>query len=189
MLGAIAALGCFCVVGGARPELVTSAVARVADQLGAGIPDTQASVAPVGNAAIALWILAATIAAVTLLAGRARRVDEGPTWGCGYAAPTPRMQYTGRGFAQLLGELLPSFLRARVDVTPPSGLFPAKANLESETADPLTRSVYEPAIAKTADRFARLRWVQRGIVHAYVLYILVAVVLGLAWAAFQGALG
>ena len=29
-------------------------------------------------------------------------VVEAPTWGCGYAAPSRRMQYTSSSFAQLL---------------------------------------------------------------------------------------
>jgi hypothetical protein len=99
------------------------------------------------------------------------------------------MQYTGRAFAQLSAELVPAFLRARIALTRPNGLFPREGRLESDATDPVTRSVYEPAIAQTADRFVRLRWLQQGIAHVYILYILVAVVVGLAWAALYGAIG
>jgi hypothetical protein len=116
--------------------------------------------------------------------GRARA--ESATWGCGYAAPTARMQYTGRSFAQLYGELLPRSLRARVDVVRPEGLFPAPGRLASRSDDPVTGGVYEPVLERAADRFARLRFLQQGLLHVYVLYILVAVVAGLAWASLGG---
>ncbi len=49
------------------------------------------------------------------------------------------------------------------------------------THDPVTRGVYEPFLARWGDRFARLRWLQQGMLHAYLLYILVAAIGVLAW--------
>ena len=62
-----------------------------------------------------------------LLAGR--QVERGPTWDCGYAAPTPRMQYTASSFASPLLLLFRMFLRPRIDLHPPAGLFPATGEL------------------------------------------------------------
>lgn len=47
------------------------------------------------------------------------------------------------------------------------------------------RSAYDPLFARTGDRFARLRWLQQGILHIYILYILVVLILALAWVSFR----
>jgi hypothetical protein len=67
----------------------------------------------------------------------------------------------------------------------PRGPFPGPASLELAREDPLTRGVYEPFLESSAQRFARLRWVQQGVLPAYLLYVLVVLVLGFAWAALR----
>jgi hypothetical protein len=152
-------------------------------QLAGGAVDRWAdAVAPLGGAALGLWsVLVAAVLGVFALT-RGTRAAKAGTWDCGYAAPTPRMQYTGHAFAQMATELLPGFLRPRSSIPKTRGTFPERAALASRTDDPWTRAVYEPALAAAADRFARLRWLQQGSVHLYVLYIAVALVAGLAWA-------
>ena len=131
-------------------------------------------------------VLAVLVIAGTLAAVAARRAPAGETWGCGYAAPSPRMQYTGRAFAEYLaGRLLPRRLRPRRRQIVPDGLFPAVASLSTECADPLTRGLYEPFLIRWGDRFMRLRRAQQGSLHLYLLYILVIAVLGLGWAGLR----
>lgn len=104
------------------------------------------------------------------------------TWGCGYAAPTARMQYTARSFSELVCDrLFPSYLRAVITKKIPTSLFPSAGTFSSRHSDPLTRAVYEPLFLRWADRFARLRWVQQGALHIYLLYIFVVAVAALAW--------
>jgi hypothetical protein len=43
------------------------------------------------------------------------------------------------------------------------------------------RSVYEPFLDRWARRFSQLRWLQQGVLHAYVLYILVVLLAALGW--------
>jgi hypothetical protein len=133
---------------------------------------------------MALGLVAAGLGlALALGAATRRRSAAADTWGCGYLAPTARMQYTGASFAQILTEhLLPPSLRARLTVKIPEGLFPEAGRLASESTDPLTRAAYEPFFDRWSRRFARLRWLQQGVLHAYLLYILIVVVVALAWA-------
>ncbi len=152
------------------------------DAAAAGTPAT--ALAPLAACNVAL--LAAVAALAALLAARARAAARDDTWGCGYVAPTPRMQYTGRSFSELLAErLLPGSLRPRVTVSKPEGLFPRSAEWSSDSADPLTRDAYEPFLARWGDRFVRLRWLQQGNVHAYLAYIMGITVLALTWAAVR----
>ena len=104
------------------------------------------------------------------------------TWGCGYPAGTPRIQYTARSFSELFAEsLLPPFLRTPTAALRPQSPFPGLSSFSSDCSDPLTHGVYEPFFSRWAARFARLRWLQQGLLHVYVLYILLVVVLGFGW--------
>jgi len=108
------------------------------------------------------------------------------TWGCGYAAPTARMQYTARSFSELVCDrLFPSYLRDLTAKKMPVGAFPAPGEFSSQHKDPLTRTVYEPFFLRWADRFARLRWVQQGALHIYLLYIFVVAVVALGWVSWS----
>jgi hypothetical protein len=134
---------------------------------------------------IAVWIAigAGAVVLAVLLRGR-RAADD--TWGCGYVAPTARMQYTGRSFTEIMGEyLLPPVFRARVAVKAPRGIFAEPTRISSDSTDPVTRSIYEPFLATWAKRFARLRWVQQGSLHVYIVYILAAVTSALAWTSLR----
>jgi formate hydrogenlyase subunit 3/multisubunit Na+/H+ antiporter MnhD subunit len=140
------------------------------------------------NVNLLLVVATGAIAGVLVFLVRRRRAtvvtkQTVGTWDCGYAAPTGRMQYTARSFSEIAGEhLLPPALRLRVAVTRPNDLFPQPGTLSSDASDPVTRSVYEPLIDRWARRFARLRWLQQGALHAYLVYILAVVLLALLWA-------
>ena len=84
----------------------------------------------------------------------------------------------------LTARLLPAALRARAKSVAPQGIFPTAGSYSTECIDPLTRGVYEPLFVRWGARFSRLRWLQQGLLHVYVLYILTVVVLGLTWAGY-----
>ena len=157
--------------------LLVSALAPVAEQL-AGAP------VPVERAAAALatiaWMSATVWAAIALGAAAfaycLRRSTNQDTWGCGYAAPTPRMQYTSGSFSEAVQKLLPRRLRARVAIQRDPALFPEPGRLTSDRRDPFTREGYEPGLDRLVRRLARLRWVQQGILHTYLLLIVAAVI-------------
>ncbi|HEY5955802.1 MAG TPA: proton-conducting transporter membrane subunit [Polyangiaceae bacterium] len=130
-------------------------------------------------------LLGACIGSMCLVALLGRRRDQAAseTWGCGYVAPTARMQYTGRGFSELFtSNMLTSPFAPRSAVATATGLFPDATQLTVEMNDPVTRGLYEPWFERVASRFVRLRVMQQGILHVYVLYILVTLVVALAWA-------
>jgi hypothetical protein len=96
------------------------------------------------------------------------------------------MQYTARAFAEFFSaRLLPQALRPRLSAAAPQAIFAEQGAFRSTCDDPLTRGVYEPFFTRTGDHFARLRWLQQGILHVYILYILVVLILALAWASLR----
>lgn len=137
---------------------------------------------------INLW----TLAAVSLLVlaytiwSRKTVIVQRPTWGCGYLAPSERMQYTGRSFAEMLsGQLLPHFLRPQTNKPVMRGFFPSSAVFNSEYHDPVSERVYEPFFRRWGRRFSRMRILQQGKVHVYLVYILLTVVVALAWVSLR----
>jgi formate hydrogenlyase subunit 3/multisubunit Na+/H+ antiporter MnhD subunit len=114
-----------------------------------------------------------------LLAGR--RLERAGTWDCGYAAPTPRMQYTASSFARPLVLLFRLFLQPRDDIHPPVGLFPQQAGLHTRTPDVVRRYFYDPLFAGIAWTASKLRWLQGGRIQIYVLYIALTILILLIW--------
>jgi hypothetical protein len=132
------------------------------------------------------WAAIGLAAAALAVLRRGSVEAQDATWGCGYAQPTPRMQYTGASFAELVvARVLPKSLRLRTTTTAPAGLFPAGGKIASEYLDPLSERVYEPFFARWAERFAWLRWLQQGHIHLYLLYFLVVLVLAFGWVSLR----
>ena len=109
---------------------------------------------------------------------RIRRVD---TWGCGYAFPTARMQYTASSFAQMLvgifhWVLRPQTLRPHLDK-----LFAKPSHFHSHVDDLVLERQLIPA-ARTMERWlSRFRKLQQGLTQHYVLYILIIVLVLMMW--------
>jgi formate hydrogenlyase subunit 3/multisubunit Na+/H+ antiporter MnhD subunit len=190
MLAPMGVLGAACVIIAVLPGVVLGTIAGVVN-LVVGMPANEfeqqlaSADSPVGALAalnVGLWVALGIVTA--LLAALRRRESSATdgTWGCGYARPTARMQYTGGSFVEfLVMRTFPRLLRPRRALSEPHGLFPSDAAFASESPDPLTERVYVPFFARWAARFSRLRWVQQGKIHLYVIYILVVLVAALAW--------
>jgi hypothetical protein len=112
---------------------------------------------------------------------RGRSVERAGTWDCGYAAPTPHMQYTASSFAQPILDLFRPLLRPHRRVPEIRELHPAAARFSSETHDLFTQRLYRPAVAVVARLFAPLRRLQHGRLHLYVLYIVLALLALAIW--------
>jgi hydrogenase-4 component B len=188
MVVPIVLLAVLCAGMALSARALVPSLGRVAGQvLGAPIDITPvtARLGSMASFSLVLWlaVFAAALVLLSLIRGRRATVE---TWGCGYAAPTARMQYTGRSFAELLAEhLLPPVLRTRIAVKGPRAIFAEPTRISSDCTDPLTRSVYEPFFGTWASRFARLRWLQQGSLHIYLLYILAVMTGGLAWTSLR----
>lgn len=174
MLVPMIVLAALCVGIGLLPGLLAPALDRVAVAFvhGAPLPGL-ATLAP-------LWSLTgvgvALVIGVALLAARqARAVRSAPrtgTWDCGYAAPTPRMQYTASSFADGLVGLLSVALRPRAHRPHIEGLHPPRSTFESHVDDAVLVRLILPALRRAASVLVRLRALQAGRVQLYVFYVL-----------------
>jgi formate hydrogenlyase subunit 3/multisubunit Na+/H+ antiporter MnhD subunit len=114
-----------------------------------------------------------------LLSGRKNGKSE--TWGCGYPAPSPRMQYTASSFAQPITDLFRFFLRTKKHFRPPDQYFPSSISFETETLDVSRERVYRPLFDAARKALERLRRIQEGRIQVYILYMFLALLALLLW--------
>ncbi len=132
-----------------------------------------------GTSALILAALGLVLLRRRLLARR--RVESAPTWDCGYAEPTARMQYTASSYAQPLMRLFGLAGCTRREFVEPTGLFPKEASLRTHTPDPIQDGIFVPAFGAVGRLLLKFRWLQGGMIQLYVLYIALALLLLLAW--------
>lgn len=127
-----------------------------------------------------------TVAAISyvLLQSRIRaQVLAAGTWDCGYAAVTPRMQYTGTSIAQMLVSFFSWALRPQMHRPDVQGFFPQTKNFKSHVGDSVLDHVILPFF-QAGERFlAWFRTIHQGLVQQHILYILVTVLILLLWLA------
>jgi hydrogenase-4 component B len=193
MLGVMAALASVCVAIGVAPALALRGLTTpLAELLGADgsdwtIAPAAEALAPLSGLAVALWIAVALVALALAVRLRRGAMEREETWACGYAAPSGRMQYTGRAFSQLFSSgVLPRVVGPRVAIVAPDGVYPGASSLLSAQDEPIVTRIYEPLFSAAAGVLARLRPLQQGNTPLYVAYILVAVVVALAWTSLRG---
>jgi hydrogenase-4 component B len=109
-----------------------------------------------------------------------------PTWGCGFASPTARMQYTGSSFAEQLVIRFGWFFFPRIQVDPPAGLFPRRASFGSHVPDTVLELAILPALESGVRGSDRLRAQFGGRVQSKVLLLLLGVLGLLAWLGLGG---
>ncbi len=109
-------------------------------------------------------------------------VERGPTWGCGYAAPTPRMQYTASSFAQMLVGLFAWALRPKVHRPERMAIVSATGPLSTATCPtPCWTRWCVPAFRRGGRLFSWFRVFQQGSIQTYLLYIFLALIALLLW--------
>jgi hypothetical protein len=104
-------------------------------------------------------------------AARPRPAEVG-TWDCGYAAPSARMQYTSSSFADALVRLMAWALRPERHEPKLTHYFPNAATFESHVPDTVLDRGVRPLFALVGRLADRVRMIQTGRIHFYLLYIL-----------------
>src|SRR5262249_30211389 len=161
-------LAAACVAIGLLAPWVVTTLAPVVDMLGASGALLAASLQPLRQVVVvacAIWLLVGVLAYASRRLLARREVSVSATWACGYARPTPRMQYSSSAFAQPLTELFGMLLRSVLRGAAPAGLFPRPASFASETPDLAHRALFAPVFAAIDRTSAKLRWLQHGNVH------------------------
>jgi hydrogenase-4 component B len=187
MLAPMGVLVACCFLIGLAPSLIVpilqagvSAWARAPGDAGPRL----ATLAPLGWITFMGLLLLGTllIGAVALkVQYRGHVVGRGATWGCGYAAPTGRMQYTSSSFAEMLVGMFGWVLRPRTHRPGDLPLFPPPTTFRSEVPDAVLDELVVPTFRFGAWLFSWFRIFQQGNIQIYLLYIFVALIILLLW--------
>ena len=180
------ALGCL--AAGMAPvllvRLVTPAVGFYGN-LSAAVIDQVTSQVPI----VPLTIFNCLLASLVLVIGaayllRLRRLprSRGATWGCAYPEPSPRMQYTGTSFSEMLVNLLgtivaPDRRRPALDAAIPH----AGARFHYRVTETVLDRILTPVFHGVGLLFSYLIRVQHGQLHIYVLYIFATLCVLMIW--------
>jgi NADH:ubiquinone oxidoreductase subunit 5 (subunit L)/multisubunit Na+/H+ antiporter MnhA subunit len=145
-------------------------------------------VVPDAGPLVAVSRVAAVLVTLVMLLGllrmallRHREVSGAATWGCGYAAPGPRMQYTAASFAEPILALFAPVIHSRVDEEGPAGYFPARAHREEHPGDMAGERLVLPATRLVVRALSRVHAIQQGRLQIYLVYIAVTLVALLVW--------
>jgi hydrogenase-4 component B len=124
--------------------------------------------------------LVAVGVAVALRLGADRRLRVGDTWGCGRIGQTPRMEYTATAFAEPLRRVFVALYRPTEDVAidfhPESRYFVHSIAYRSAVHPWFERLLYDPAVGLLRRTAFRIRWLQAGSLHLYLLYMVLALI-------------
>jgi hydrogenase-4 component B len=185
LLAPMFALAALCAVIGVVPVVAVAPALRVGASIG-GI-----GTGPAGEAAAALgpalrWISLMALGLATIAGAgwwfrrlilRRRPPVWTETWGCGYARPTPRMQYTAASFAAPL--VVAYGTVAGVQVTRGPGHF------HTHPTDVVLDRVVFPLWATVRTWAFTVRPMQQGRLWMYLLYLLGALLVLLLYLAFR----
>jgi hydrogenase-4 component B len=187
MIGSMGVLAGCCGFIGLAPALIAPCLAQAVATWAPELRDVEwllAVNAPLDWIGAMAWTLLAGLllaSAVLWLRLRHSVVTAGPTWGCGFAAPTARMQYTSSSFAEMLVGLFSWVLRPRMHRPRELALFPQKTSFHSEVPDAVLDEVVHPTFRFGAWLLLWPRVFQRGSIQTYLLYIFLALFALLLW--------
>jgi hydrogenase-4 component B len=154
---------------------------RVAPGLWIEMPEALGRVSPVLLGAL----LAAVMIAVMAMTYRVRRrVRVAETWACGRIGQTPRMECTAAAFAEPLRRVFAELYRPTKDLTvstqPESRYFIQSISYTTEVHPWIETLIFDPVMRLVEIVSTRVRRVQAGSVHLYLLYVVVALLSALA---------
>ena len=127
------------------------------------------------------WLSAAVVALLALGSAawsalrRRRPLAEAETWGCGYALPSARMQYTASSFAAPLLAVWGALAGIRREATP--GAF------HGHPRELVLEGAIQPAWEGLRRALARLRAIQHGRLWVYLLYLIAVLLVLLGYLA------
>jgi formate hydrogenlyase subunit 3/multisubunit Na+/H+ antiporter MnhD subunit len=184
MLVPMAVLAACCGVIGLFPGLFAPFLDRAVNAwapagVGGVAPPTLTSLAPLGWISVmGLSLVGVSCAGFLALRNRIRSNPGAPvgTWDCGYAAPSPSMQYSSSSFAQMLVQVFAWVLRPREHRPVLDDLFPVPQSFETRVDDAVLDGVVLPASRSVSRVLDRAHLLQQGRIQMYLLYILITLV-------------
>lgn len=180
-----ALLGLACLVIGVVPGIAIAPALQVAGQVssvaGSLAADTSldgATMRAISVLVASLFLLCAALWGIRIAVGRRRRTLTSATWGCAYAVPTVRMQYTATSFSAPVTSAfaIPDGFSATM----------IQPGADGRREDRVLRGLAVPVWQYLTRMALTLRPLQQGRVTTYLQYIIGTVILLLGFLFFAG---
>lgn len=136
-----------------------------------------------GGICLALFL----VTFISVYLWRKRPSATAPTWGCAFPRPTSQMSYTAEGYSEFAcNHLLPEMMRPEGSQKPLQTLFPDKRTFFLNFREIVLQRFYQPIFTDLANICVRLRWLQQGKQHLYLLYIFSCCAILILWSILGG---
>jgi hydrogenase-4 component B len=165
-------------------EQLSSSISVAGGLVLASLTEKAGTVSTLGMVLMFICLLPIPLA-LWLLFARNSKIRRGQTWACGQLALTPQMEYTATGFSKPIRMIFKALFRPRRDVQREydfSPRFAKKLRFESRIEEVFVQRFYRPLRILILRASRRIRALQAGSIHAYLLYIFVTLLLLLLFA-------
>lgn len=122
---------------------------------------------------IASWIfilLIISIFSMRKLVMNRHKISTGPTWGCGYIAPSTKLQYTASSFVRTYSKLFAPFLAIGKHEDVPHGIFPSAAKYHTHPYDEVEKWLIDSPLKLNKSFMGRFLFLNNGKLQFYILY-------------------
>jgi hydrogenase-4 component B len=181
MRAPLVALASGCVLCGVLPVALWRLVAVSVDAWRpAATASASASVPALAGLGLLLpLLLTALVVAAAVLARRVRpwAAPRRPTWDCGYALPTPRMQSSAGSFAAIAVAWFAAVLRPERRVHTPDEVLARRQELDERFPEVVLERIVQPISAAVSKLANGVRRLQHGRAQTYLVYVLVGLLM------------
>lgn len=166
-------LGVACLTLGLGPTLLWPAIARAVNAWNPqwAFAEPPAPLAAISEIQIALALAGCAAGVLLWQKARANGLRAATTWGCGYALPTTRMQYTSGSFGGLVSGWFEWLLQPECKARGPGGLWPSGAFRLERVPETILERVIAPCGNFIMELAGLTRRLQHGRLPAYIFYV------------------
>ena len=122
---------------------------------------------------LASWILILLIISIFIIRKFVlshHKVSTGPTWGCGYTAPTSKIQYTASSFVRTYSKLFAPFLSMGKHEDEILGVFPSEGKYHTHPYDEIEKWLIDSPLKLNKSFMGRFLFLNNGKLQFYILY-------------------
>ena len=130
----------------------------------------------IGWASTGFIVLIAIIFLLRRVVTQKHKATISSTWGCGYVAPTPKIQYTASSYARSYSKLFSNILLIEKEEKTVSGIFPTEAHFKTHPYDRLERMLIDKPIKLYKSILSRFLFLNNGKLQISILYGIIFIV-------------
>ena len=131
----------------------------------------------IGMVGILILALIFIVYAIKKYFEKRKIITVSSTWGCGYVAPSPKMQYTASSFVKTYSNLIEPILNMHKNDVILDQVFPGKKEYSSHNYDKLEFYLIDKNLKWLRKILLRLNFLQNGRIQFYILYGLIFIIL------------